>query len=234
VLKIEQARNGYMPYWMSYGGDAFASQKPAEPDVDWKAFLGPARQRPFDPDMYQNWYGYRDFSGGPHTNLMVHFIDLAHYVTGLTTPRRVVALGGTYRWKSAFTAPDSVEVALEYPEGILVRYCTVFGNGAGNFAKWFGTRGTLDARSLSPREKWMITGEGSGEPDRVRDPIQVPEPEMPHHMKDFLDAVRSRRQPVAPIDAGFYHSVAVIMADEALSSGRRMVYDPARREIQPG
>jgi predicted dehydrogenase len=234
VLKVEQARNGYSPYWMSYGGEAFSSLKPSADDVDWKAFLAHSKQRPFDADMYQNWYGYRDFSRGPHTNLMVHFIDLVHYVTGVTTPRRVTALGGIYRWKAAFDVPDSVEVALEYPEGFMVRYCTMYGNGGNNYAKWFGTRGTLDAKSLSPRQKWMATSEGAGDPDRITEPIQVAEPETAHHMKNFLDCVRTRQQPIAPIEAGFHHSVAVIMADEALTTGRRMVYDPARREIQAG
>jgi hypothetical protein len=46
--------------------------------------------------------------------------------------------------------------------------------------------------------------------------------------------VRSRQQPIAPIEAGYAHSVAVIMADEALTTGRRVIYDSARRDIHPG
>src|SRR5688572_27172961 len=80
ILKVEQARNGYSPYWMSYGGPAFVNEKPTADDVDWKAFLGDRKQRDFDPSQYQNWYGYREFSRGPHTNLMVHFIDLVHFI----------------------------------------------------------------------------------------------------------------------------------------------------------
>jgi predicted dehydrogenase len=234
VLKVEQVRNSYRPYWMSFGGDAFSSEKPAAEDVDWKAFLGDRKGREFDPVQYQNWYGFRDFSRGPHTNLMVHFIDLVHYVTGLKFPGRVVALGNTYRWKGPYDAPDSVEVALEYPEGLMVRYCTMFGNGAGNYAKWFGTRGTLDAKNLSARETWVASGEGSGEPDKLAAAVDLPRPETPHHMKNWIDCIRSRQQPVAPIEAGYAHSVAVIMADEALVSGRRMTYDHSRRDVLPG
>jgi predicted dehydrogenase len=234
ILKVEQVRNGYSPYWMSYGGERFFSERPAEADVDWKAFLGDRKARPFDSVQYQRWYGFRDFSRGPHTNLMVHFIDQVHYITGASIPKRVVALGGTYRWKGEFDAPDSVEVLLEYPEDFMVRYCTVFGTGAGNYAKWFGTRATLDAKSLSPSQKWIVSGQGSGEPDRVNGELEVVPVESPHHMQNFLDCVRSRKQPIAPIEAGYAHSVAVIMADEALTGGRRMVYDPARRDVQPG
>jgi predicted dehydrogenase len=192
------------------------------------------KPRAFDPKVYQNWYGYRDFSRGPHTNLMVHFIDLVHYLGDLKFPKRAVAMGGTFRWKDSFDAPDSVEVTFEYPEGFLVRYSTVFGTGAGNYAKWFGTRGVMDAKNLSPREHWMVTGEGSGEPDRLRSEMAVPENKPVPHMQNFLESVRSRQQPIAPIEAGYAHSVAVIMADEALVTGRRVTYDPGRREIHPG
>jgi len=234
ILKVEQVRNGYSPYWMSYGGQAFFSEKPAEADVDWKAFLGDRKARPFEATQYQGWYGFRDFSRGPHTNLMVHFIDLVHYVTNASIPKRVVAMGGTYRWKNEFDNPDSVEVVLEYPEGFMVRYCTVFGTGAGNYAKWFGTRGTLDAKNLSPSQKWVVSGQGSGEPDRIKEEVEVAPVETAHHMQNFLECVRSRQQPIAPIEAGYAHSVAVIMADDALTTGRRMMYDPAKREVHAG
>jgi predicted dehydrogenase len=233
TIKIEQVRNGYSPYWMSYGGSEFVNEKPTDADVDWKAFLGDRKMREFDPSQYQNWYGYRDFSRGPHTNLMVHFIDLVHYVTNLQFPKRVVALGNTYRWKGPYDAPDSVEVALEYPEGLLVRYCTMFGNGANNYAKWFGTRGTMDAKNLSSRGPWTASGEGSGEPDKLTEAIELPRPDTPHHMKNWINCIRSRQQPIAPIEAGYAHSVAVIMADEAYITGRRMTYDHNRREIVP-
>jgi predicted dehydrogenase len=235
VLKVEQVRNAYTPYWVSYGAGRFLAEPPKESDVDWKAFVGDRKPRPFDPVMYQGWYGFRDFSRGPHTNLMVHFIDLVHFVTGVQFPKRVVALGNTFRWKETYDVPDSVEVAYEYAEGFMVRYCTMFGNSAGNYAKWFGTRGTLDAMNLSPRETWTASGDGSGEPDKIAAPIEVPkiDPPVPH-MKNWIDCVRSRQQPIAPIEAGYAHSVAVIMADEAMQTGRRMTYDPNRRDVVPG
>ena len=236
ILKVEQVRNGYSPYWMSFGAKDFAGMEMSEADVDWKAFLGNRKDRPFDPDVYRGWYGFRDFSRGPHTNLMVHFIDMVHFATDVKFPKRVTALGGTYRWKEKFDAPDSVEVALEYSEGFMVRYCTVFGNSAGNLVKWYGTRGTLDAKSLSGKAHWTISGEGSGEPDKLRAESQVMEGEAEPvpHMKNFFDCVRTRKEPIAPIEAGYGHSVAVIMADEAMVTGRRMIYDHSKRALHAG
>ena len=234
ILKVEQARNGYKPYWMGYGGAEFNSVKPRPEDIDWDAFLMGRKSRPFDPKQYVGWYGYRDFSGGPQTNLMVHFIDIVHYICGVTTPSKAVGLGGIYRWHDTYDVPDSVEIAFEYPEQFLVRYCTVFGNSGGKFAKWFGTRGTMDAQNLSPRRPWRVSGDGSGEPDRIENPSELPMEKRPHHMQNWLDCIRTREDPVAPIDAGYAHAVAVIMGDKALTSGRRQIYLPGSREVREG
>jgi predicted dehydrogenase len=234
VLKIEQVRNGYKPYWIGYGGDSYRDNPPAREDIDWEAFLLADTGRPFNPVQYRDWYGYREFSLGPQTNLMVHFIDLVHFVNGLQFPRYAVSLGGTFRWKTeGYDVPDSVEVAYEYPEGFLVRYATTFGNAAGNYAKWFGTRGTLDAKNLNPRNTWEMTGDGSGEPDRPTTALPFPPRETKPHMQDFLDCVRTRQQPIAPIEAGYSHSVAVLMADEAMRQGRRFSYNHQQRRLLP-
>lgn len=229
LLKVEQSRNGYKPYWSSY-----SERRIDAADVDWKAFLMHRKYRPFDAEVYAGWYGFRDFSRGPHANLLVHFIDLVHFITGAQTPKRVVTLGGTYRWKGKFDVPDSVETILEYPEGFLVRYNTTFGNSANSFFKIIGTRGVIDATRWQWDKPFPLSGEGSGEPDKIKAGAGIPMLESTPHMKNFLECVRSRKQPLAPIDAGYTHSVAVIMADEALIRGRRMVYDAAKRAIREG
>ncbi len=230
ILKVEQSRNSFQPYWYRYG-----ERSVAESDVNWKAFLMQRKYRPFNARQYAGWYGFREFSRGPQANLMVHFIDLMHYITGVGTPRRVMTMGGTYRWKDeGYTSPDSVETVLEYPEGFLVRYCTMFGNGANNYLKFFGTRGVLDASRWSWDQPFKLSPEGSGESDKLAADAKIPEVPSVPHMKNWLDCVRSRQAPNAPIEAGYAHSVAVIMADESYLRGVRMVYDPAKRAIKAG
>jgi predicted dehydrogenase len=228
ILKVEQSRNGYTPYWHRLG-----ARTVAEADVDWKAFLMHRKFRPWDADQYAGWYGYREFSRGPHTGFMAHFADLLHFVTGAKYPKRVVALGGTYRWKDARTAPDSIEVVLEYPdEGFLARYNTTFGTGANSFMKFIGTRGVMDATNWG--RPWTLSGEGSGEPDRIAAGTQIPEALHTPHMKNWFECLRSRKAPAATIDDGFGHAVACIMADEAFVRGKRIVFDAAKRAIAEG
>ena len=228
VFKVEQSRNNYRPYW-----HGTAARPIAEGDADWKAFLMHRKYRPWNADQYAGWYGYHEFSRGPHTGFMAHFADLVHYVTGAKYPKRVVAMGGTYRWKDARTAPDSIEVILEYPdEGFLARYNTTFGTDAGSYLRFIGTRGVMDATRWNA--PWVLSGEGSGEPDRIAKGARIPEAETTDHMKNWFECMRSRKTPAAPIDAGYGHAVACIMADEAFLRGRRMVHDPVKRTIHEG
>ena len=227
IFKIEQSRNSYRPYWYRYGERSIQ-----ESDTNWKAFLMHRKYRPWNAEQYAGWFGYREFSRGPHSNLMVHFIDLVHYITGAGAPKRVMTMGGTYRWKDRYTAPDSVETVLEYPEGFLIRYCTMYGIGDNSYLKFFGTRGVMDATRWS--KPFLVSGEKSKEDDRITEGTTIPETESTPHMLNWLECLRSRQQPNAPIEAGYSHSVAVIMSDESLVRGRRVVYDERARKIRSG
>ena len=227
IFKIEQSRNGYRPYWHRYGERTIAQS-----DTNWRAFLMHRKYRPWNADQYAAWFGYREFSRGPHSNLMVHFIDLVHYITGAATPKRVMTMGGTYRWKDRRTAPDSVETVLEYPDGFLVRYCTMYGIADNNYLKFFGPRGVMDATRWG--KPFLISGEKSQEEDRIAEGAAIAEVESTPHMLNWLECLRSRQAPHAPIEAGYTHSVAVIMADESLVRGRTVVYDERARKIRAG
>jgi predicted dehydrogenase len=228
IFKIEQSRNSFRPYW-----DSGAARKVAESDTNWKAFLNNKKYRPWDADQYAGWMAYREFSRGPHTQFMAHFVDLLHFVTGTKYPDRVMAMGGTYRWKdSRRTAPDSIEVVLEYKEGFSARYSSSFGTNANSFLKFLGTRGTIDATKWS--NPWLLSGDGVTDPDRIAAGATIPEVASTPHMKNWFDCMRSRQQPAAPIATGYGHSVACIMADESFLRGRRMIHDPAKRAIHEG
>jgi predicted dehydrogenase len=229
VGRIEQCRNGEQPYWYRYVKNV------KKEDVNWKEFLMDRPHRPFDPILYSGWYGYRDFSDGPVPGLGSHFIDLVHYITGAKFPKSCVCLGGTFTWKDEhnFTCPDHVQALWIYPEGFMVSYSTNFGNGSGNSFKIFGDRGVLDMVHWGAP---VLTAEGANSkkkgPIRGKNPVEeVPRPD---HFLDWLQCMRTRKTPNASIDAGYQHAVAVIMAMRSYDTGRRMVYEPEKREIHEG
>jgi hypothetical protein len=50
-------------------------------------------------------------------------------------------------------------------------------------------------------------------------------------MRNWLECLRSRRQPRADVQAGFSHAVAGIMCSQAHEKGRRMTFDRQKLEI---
>jgi len=227
--RVEQCRNGEKPYWYGYLKDV------RKEDVDWDEFLMDAPKRPFDPGVYSGWYGYREFSDGAIPGLASHFIDLVHFITGAKLPESCVCLGGTFTWKDDhhFTCPDHVEALWVYPEGFLAAYSTDFGNGDGSRIRFACSQGNLNMQHLWTEPTYNAIG-GPKRDGGIRGENKVQPLECPDHWLDWLQCLRSGHSPVAPIEAGYQHSVACIMAMQSYDSGRRTVYDPQQRAIREG
>lgn len=227
VTRVEQHRNGSRPYWSGY-------KKPVnEADVSWKTFLMDAPERSFDADRYSAWMGYRDYSNGPVPQLGVHYLDLVHYITGTGFPLSCTCVGGTFSaGGQGYDAPDQVEATWVYPDGFMVSYVSNFGNGSGNTFRIYGDGGALD---MTDWDKPVFSNDGLAADQRrdivgeAVDPVAIPD-----HMEDWLQCIRTRKTPNAPIAAGYQHSIASIMATLAMDSGRRQVYDAASRSIREG
>lgn len=54
------------------------------------------------------------------------------------------------------------------------------------------------------------------------------------HMKNWLECLRSRKQPNAPVEAGYQHSIATIMANAAARTGERVTFDEKTQEVMAG
>ena len=225
LSRVEECRNSEKPYWYRYLKDV------KEADVDWKEFLSGRPMRPFRADLYSGWYGYYEFSKGPTPGFGAHFMDMMHFITGATLPSSCVCLGGTCTWKDEhnFTAPDCIQATWLYPEGFLVSVANNMGNGAGNTRKFYGDKGVLNV------DNWAApTYNCEGSPLRdgtIRGTNDVKPVDHPDHFLNWLQCLRSGETPNASIDAGYQHAVAVLMAMKSYETGRKTVYDPAKRQI---
>lgn len=222
ILRIEQARNEYFPYWHQY------KREIRKEDTDWQAFLMNAESRPWDPEVYTAWMGYRPFSNGAFGGYMTHFTDLVHYITGENPPKSVVAMSWDNQHDESFTVPASVQAAFDYPGGFSVSYHTTTGNGGANFFRAIGTRGILD---MNDWNNPSVSGEGSNDPQALGEKTPVAHVNRDEHMLNWLKCIRSREQPNANIDAGFNQALTAIMADEALLQGKRICYDAENRKL---
>ena len=98
--------------------------------VDWKTFLGNTREQPFDEYRFRNWRWFWDFGGGLFTDLMVHWVDVAHWVLDLdhSHPEAAVSIGQHIAAKDVWETPDTVQTLLTYPGGVQMHFEGTFSN----------------------------------------------------------------------------------------------------------
>ena len=188
---------------------------------------------------------------------MVHPIDALHYMTGHTRPRTVVANGGIYSWDDGRMNPDTITVVFEYGlsdgnDGFQVTYTSRMGNSAGNRELYYSNRGTLDAHdgTVTPdgglNERYakragvkpnLVEARSLKKPDmpagsREQAPTRTgANPTVVAHMKNWIEAIRTRKPAVADARAGFDHAVTVCMTVAALHTGRKVSFDEAGQKV---
>jgi predicted dehydrogenase len=180
--------------------------------------------------------GYHDFSSGPIGGWMSHFSDFVHAVTGCGHPVYSVAHGGIYAPTTdrRRTAPDTTTVVVGYAEGFVTHFTTHFGSSVGNeTTTFFFEKGTVRTAFGHSAGQPMVSGEGSDHPDRPREAKGLECPPVTDHMLNWLQCIRTRAVPAAHMDAGYMHGIAVVMGDLAYVLGRKVIFDPAKREVRP-
>ena len=207
--------------------------RPIYPDMTpeniiWKAFLGEAPERPFDANRYVNWRFFWDYSGGNFYENMCHQLAFWYKVLNLEIPRAVTATGGIYLWKDGREVPDTMNVAMEHPEELLFTWDSGFGNNhLGSTEDVLGTDGTISrGQQIRYYPQKVNRPDGTEMVGQTRTPRNA-------HMQDFLDAIRTGKQPNCPFELGFRVSIASRMAVESYRQGRTMRWDPVHEEIVP-
>jgi predicted dehydrogenase len=227
ISRVDETRNSTPPYWYNY-----LKRDVQAADVDWKEFLGDRKPRAFDARQYASWYGYYEFCQGPVPQWGAHFLDLMHYVTDCGFPLSCMCHGGSTYWndENKFTVPDNVIATWMYPEGMMVTSSNNFANSNGNTRKFFAEKGTLAV------DNWNVpTYSADGGPKRdgkIRGKVEVTPIERPDHFLNWLQCMRTGETPHASIDAGYQHAIAVLMAVTSYDTGRKTVYDHAKRTIK--
>jgi predicted dehydrogenase len=196
-------------------------------DLDWAHFLGPLTWRDWDPQQYYNWRAYLDFGGGQVTDLFTHWIDVVHMFMGQDIPTSAVASGGVYNYKDGRTAPDTINVLLEYPAEFTATFEATLVPGIGGYGIEFcGTLGRL----LIDREHYLFTPVGrNAQPVNVKATTNIDQ----DHMQNFLDCVKSRKNPNGDVLIGHRSAQASHLGNIAYMQKRRIDFDPVREEILP-
>jgi predicted dehydrogenase len=207
--------------------------RPTYPDMTpenilWNKFLGEAPKREFDPNRYQNWRFFWDYSGGNVYENMCHQFAFWYKVLNLQIPKQVTMTGGLFLWKDGREVPDTMNVSAVQPEEMLVSWDSGFGNNAlGSTEDILGTDGTImRGQQIRYAPQKVNRPDGVELAGQTRTPPQA-------HMQNFFESVRGKATPNCPFEVGFRVSIACRMAVDSYRQGRTLAWDPAREEIVP-
>jgi predicted dehydrogenase len=201
------------------------AQKPS--NLDWARFLGPVKWRDWDPQQFWNFRAYLDFGGGQVTDLFTHWIDVVHMFMDQDNPISAVAAGGIYHYRDGRTAPDTINVLLEYPQGWTATFEATLAPGlTGAAVEMVGTEGRL----YITRGEFQYYSKERGAPPVV---VKAAKDQTIEHVENFLDCVKSRKLPNGDVYVGHRSAAASHLGNIAYLQKRRLRYDPDREEILP-
>ena len=227
-----------------------------ESDVDWKRFLINRPADTFDPRKYLEYRLFWPYSSGIPGQWMSHQIDTVHWFSGLPHPRSVVANGGIYQWQDGRKNADTLTVVFDYgplndkSKGFQVQFTSRFSNSAGETKELYYSNGgmiNLDTNEISAtgglRDR---EAQAMGLKANLLEPFKLEGMKVAtdantggddltfNHIKNWMECVRSRKQPNAPIEAGYQHSIATIMSNAAYRTGEKVTFDEKTQEVLAG
>ncbi len=233
-----------------------------EEDTDWKRYLMNRPYAPFDARKYLEFRLFWPYSSGIPDQWLVHQIDTVHWFTGLPHPRSCVANGGIYLWKDGRKNWDTMTAVFDYgpiddlSKGFQVQYTSRFTNSAGGVKElYYSNGGMLDmsnqtvtptgglsAKSaaemkmqanLLPSFSLLETAETVSTDANTSSGHSI-DPETAANMRNWMECVRSRKTPNAPIEAGYAHSVALCMNIAAIQTGEKVTFDDKTQQVMAG
>jgi predicted dehydrogenase len=214
-----------LTYW--YQNHLGANQpEPVEfQKLDWKRWLGPAPDRPFDLLRFREWRWFWDYGGGAFTDLFVHWVDVVHWYMASDTPHHVQATGERYALPE-FEAPDTQNAALQYPGNFLVVYNgTLIGYREGGGLTFRGTKAMLRVHrggySFYPEQPQYSE---TPEFEKPQQEAKSSSDGTVDHLRNFLVCIKSRKSPSAPVAVGIAAARAGHLANLAFRRGTTVHY----------
>jgi len=199
------------------------AQEPPE-TLDWNLWCGPAPKLPYSPQIgHVSWRLEKEYGHGHLVDWGIHLIDATRWILGETTPRSVQATGGLYYFKGKITTPDILTVNFEFDTCPVIWRHRIWGAqeydpGISNGIFFYGEKGTVFAAD----RKWIIIPKGKNKPHKVN---EVTTDMGAEHMAEFIEAVRSRKQPSCTTEEGYYSTTTVKLAMIAYDTESRIVWD---------
>jgi len=226
------------------------SEEPSD-DVDWNLFCGPTPLRPHHRRLWvkeefkvgdllwRGWDLFRDYSGHLMTNWGAHSVDMVQYALGrddsgpvsitVESPQPSDFISSA--WKIKTPLPTTIDesrfrpVTMRYADGVELRFI----HGP-DFILFHGEKGRLKMRRnffetdppelFTERPDPAVVAKWSGGGHVARP-----------HLQNWLDCIRTRGTPNAPVETGHRTVTVCHLANLARELNRSLNWDPKQERF---
>jgi predicted dehydrogenase len=225
-----------------------------EEDTDWKKFLINRPAVPFNARYYLEYRLFWPYSSGLPGQWMSHQIDTVHWFTGLQHPRSVTANGGIYMWKDGRKNWDTITAVFDYgpsddlSSGFQVSFQSRMDNGDENPTEIYYSNGgelNLNTNKITPNggltkhfadamhmQPNLLPSIDLSNTEKVVSSANTGGDSLTSaHIRNWMECVRSRQTPHAPVEAGYSHSIANIMTNAAVHTGAKATFDESTQNV---
>ena len=217
---------------------------PVPDGLDWDVWLGPSELKPYNVSRHKGWLDWWAYSPGAQMDDASHALDLARMALGDPVASTVYCAGGRVLFDDKRDIPDNQTVLYdmgEYPISMEVsqygsylyktpndiRYSDKFPvwNTNATRIEIYGTKGFMYLGRHGGG--WQVFGEDM---KLMAEGIGY-FPDEAHH-RNFIDCIRSRKIPNAPVEQGVSSSTMINLANFSYRSGKKMLrFDAATGTI---
>jgi len=206
-------------------------------ELDWDFWLGQAPKVEYVPERchakFRYWY---DYSGGTMTDWGAHHNDIALWAIGLPGPVSVEGRPLVQMIPGGYTAFSEYEVKFEFANELPLNVRTTTADDPGGRA--IDPEGQRNGIRFEGTDGWIWVSRGTLK-GSDKGLIETPLPETAtrlyssnDHMGNFFDCVRSRKLPVADVEAGHRSASISHLGAIALRTGLNLKWDPIKEKFE--
>jgi predicted dehydrogenase len=189
--------------------------------LDRKRWLGNAPDQEVTALKYARWRWFWDFGGGHLTDLYSHYCDVIHWYMGADIPSSALTMGGRFML-DYLECPDTINTSYLYPGFQVVYQGTMVCHLEGGNIIFRGSQAMMKIN----RDGYDVYPEGIVPPEKTTYPPPALSAQSAHdgsidHVRNFLECVRSRKTPNAPVSSSVATARAAHIGNLAYRNGGR-------------
>ena len=201
--------------------------------LDWEQWVGPAPKVAKDPQRFFDWCNYSDYSGGIVIDQGAHIYDSIHMIMGAGYPTAVNASACPGHKPNA-DLPESWIVIAEYPEDFMavftINYSAMqYEARADQLNAYDGDLARMDIGREFLR---VYPKDDPNNPIINKDQPGGFAQATIDHVNNFLECVRTRNKPNAPVELGFQSALILQMANISVKQGRRVRWNREQMKVE--